>query len=160
MGGVLLAIVGQMLGHRQPTTTKRYAHLADSVVRQALEHTANRIIEASNTTRAMLAAPYEPLRDGQWAAIVTLVDADRPRGGKPVDLRNVVDGICWVLHTQGHWTAIPASYAASTTCWRWYKRWRDDGTWARVEAAIVAPSQAPLQPRRATNRSPTTLVTS
>ena len=43
----------------------------------------------------MLAAPYEPLRDGQWAAIVTLVDADRPRGGKldgdPGVLRGVDD---------------------------------------------------------------------
>ncbi len=39
MGGVPLAIVGEMLGHRQPSTTK------------------------------------------------TLVDADRPRGGKPVELR-------------------------------------------------------------------------
>jgi site-specific recombinase XerD len=46
MGGVPLAIVGQMLGHRQPTTTKRYAHLADPVLRQALEHTTSRIIEA------------------------------------------------------------------------------------------------------------------
>jgi integrase/transposase len=148
MGGVPLAIVGQMLGHRQPTTTKRYAHLADPVLRQALEHTTSRIIEASNSTRALLAAPYEPLRDGQWAAIVTLVDAERPRGGKPVELRNVVDGIRWVLHTQGHWTAIPGCYAASTTCWRWYKRWRDDGTWAKVEAAMATPTQATNPPRR------------
>ncbi|MBK7830511.1 MAG: tyrosine-type recombinase/integrase [Nannocystis sp.] len=148
MGGVPLAIVGQMLGHRQPTTTKRYAHLADSVVRQALEHTASRIIEASNTTRAMLAAPYEPLRDTQWAAIVTLVDAERPRGGKPVDLRNVVDGIRWVLHTHGRWRDIPEAYAASTTCWRWYKRWRDDGTWAQVEAAITPPLAATRESRR------------
>ena len=31
MGGVPLAIVGEMLGHRQVSTTKRYAHLASSV---------------------------------------------------------------------------------------------------------------------------------
>ena len=52
MGGVPLAIVGEMLGHRQPNTTKRYAHLANRVVREALEHTAGRIVEASNTSRA------------------------------------------------------------------------------------------------------------
>jgi len=147
MGGVPLAIVGEMLGHRQPNTTKRYAHLANRVVREALEHTAGRIVEASSTSRALPVAPFEPLRDIQWAAIVTLVDADRARGGKPVDLRQVVDGIRWVLHTQGHWTNIPASYASSTTCWRWYKRWRDDGTWEKVEAAITAPAIPARQPK-------------
>lgn len=145
MGGVPLAIVGEMLGHRQPTTTKRYAHLANRVVRDALEHTAGLIVAATTATRALPVAPFEPLRDGQWAAIVTLVDADRPRGGKPVDLRQVVDGIRWVLHTQGHWQDIPASYAASTTCWRWYKRWCADGTWAKVEAAIATPSTPPAR---------------
>jgi len=139
MGGVPLAIVGEMLGHRQPNTTKRYAHLANRVVREALEHTAGIIIAATNTMPALPVAPFEPLRDVQWAAIVTLVDADRPRGGKPVDLRQVVDGIRWVLHTQGHWSDIPASYAATSTCWRWYSRWCADGTWPKVEAAIAAP---------------------
>ena len=142
-GGVPLAIVGEMLGHRNPNTTKRYAHLANRVVREALEHTAGIIIAATNTTRALPVAPFEPLRDMQWAAIVTLVDADRPRGGKPVDLRQVVNGIRWVLHTQAHWSDIPATYASSTTCWRWYKRWCADETWPKVEALIAAPVATP-----------------
>ena len=37
MSGVPLALVGEMLGHHQPSTTKRYAHLASRVVREALE---------------------------------------------------------------------------------------------------------------------------
>ena len=150
-GGVPLAIVGEMLGHRQPSTTKRYAHLANRVVREALEHTAGLIVAATNTPRALPVAPFEPLRDVQWATIVTLVDADRPRGGKPVDLRQVVDGIRWVLHTQAHWSDIPATYAASTTCWRWYKRWCADGTWPKVEAVIAAQVTKPA--RRPTPRA-------
>ena len=145
MGGVPLAIVGEMLGHRQPSTTKRYAHLANRVVREALEHTADRIVEASKPLPALPVAPFDPLRDVQWAAIVTLVDADRPRGGKPVDLRDVVNGIRWVLHTQGHWSDIPATYASTSACWRWYKRWCADGTWSKVEAAIAAPSAGPTR---------------
>jgi len=82
---------------------------------------------------------------------VTLVDGDRPRGGKPVDLRQVVDGIRWVLHTQAHWSDIPATYASSTTCWRWYKRWCADGTWTKVEALIAAPAVKPA--RRPTPRA-------
>lgn len=110
-----------------------------------------------HTSRALPVAPFEPLRDGQWAAVVTLVDADRPRGGKPVDLRQVIDGIRWVMHTQSHWSDIPTGYAASTTCWRWYKRWCADGTWPKVEAAIAS-AGSPGQPKARTRRvSPTSL---
>ena len=51
--GRTLAVVGEMLGHRQPSTTKRYAHLANRVVREALEHTAGIIVAATNTARAL-----------------------------------------------------------------------------------------------------------
>jgi integrase len=134
MGGVPLAIVGEMLGHRQVSTTKRYAHLASSVVREAAEHTAGRIVAANTAGPAPTTAPFEPLRDEQWARVAPLTGADRARGGKPVDLRRVVDGIRWALHTKARWRDLPAAYGKSTTCWRWYSRWSEDGTWAKVEA--------------------------
>jgi integrase len=58
MGGVPLAVIGKILGHRQPTTTQRYAHLSDRVVRDAVEHTSNRIADASPTASAP--NPYPP----------------------------------------------------------------------------------------------------
>ena len=139
MGGVPLAIVGEMLGHRQVSTTKRYAHLANRVVREALEQTASSIVKASNKTQPSSSAPFQPLRDTQWTDIAALVNAERPRGGKPVDLRRVVDGIRWVLHSGVRWTAMPAIYGASSTCWRWYNRWRENGTWSKLEALIASP---------------------
>lgn len=136
MGGAPLAVVGEMLGHRQPNTTKRYAHLANSVVREALENTVGRIVAANTTYTLPVSAPFAPLRDDQWARIAPLVDADRPRGGKPVELRRVVDGIRWALHTKARWRDLPAIYGKSTTSWRWYNKWREDGTWEAVEAAL------------------------
>ena len=143
MGGVPLAIVGAMLGHRQPNTTQRYAHLAASVVRDAVEHTANRIVAANNTVPTPTRAPFEPMRDDQWARVAPLVGAHRPRGGKPVDLRRIVDGIRWILHTKARWSTLPTAYGKSTTSWRWYNRWLEDGTWEAVEAAIPAPGVGP-----------------
>ena len=152
MGGVPLAIVGEMLGHRQVTTTKRYAHLADRVVREALEQTAGSIVKASNRSQPSVGAPFQPLRDAQWTDIAPLVNAERPRGGKPVDLRRVVDGIRWVLHTAARWTAMPAIYGASSTCWRWYNRWRENGIWPKIEALLAGASN----PKSAKPRKPTT----
>jgi len=43
MSGVPLAIVGEMLGHRQASSTQRYAHIANEAVRQGLETTTARI---------------------------------------------------------------------------------------------------------------------
>lgn len=37
MAGVPLAVVGKILGHRRPETTARYAHIADSVLTDAVE---------------------------------------------------------------------------------------------------------------------------
>jgi integrase len=45
MSGVGLEVIGKLLGHRDIKTTRRYAHLADVVVRAAAEHTAEQIAD-------------------------------------------------------------------------------------------------------------------
>jgi integrase len=40
--GVSLPIIGKLLGHRQPSTTARYAHVADEAARQAANQMGNR----------------------------------------------------------------------------------------------------------------------
>jgi integrase len=47
MAGVPIALVGKLLGHRQMSTTQRYAHLSDDAVRQAANTTAGRIESAT-----------------------------------------------------------------------------------------------------------------
>jgi integrase len=39
--GMTLPIIGALLGHTQPSTTQRYAHLFDGALRQATERAAN-----------------------------------------------------------------------------------------------------------------------
>jgi site-specific recombinase XerD len=36
-GGLSLLVIGRLLGHSQPRTTQRYAHLADDPLREAAE---------------------------------------------------------------------------------------------------------------------------
>lgn len=138
MAGVPLAIVGEMLGHRNAATTQRYAHLADTVVRQALVTATRRIIGETPADPQPSSRPFARLCDADWARIVPLVGAERPRPGPPVDLRGVVDALRWIQHHAGaRWSDLPAEFGRSTTCWRWKKRWQENGVWAKVVAALA-----------------------
>ena len=137
MSGVPLAVVGELLGHKQAQTTQRYAHLANHVVRQALERATDRIVDAVKPVAALAPAPFEPLSEAEWACIREKVEATRGRcGGTRVDLRGVVDGIRWVLHFGAKWREIPPGFGAATTCWRWYERWTAAGVWSEIAAAL------------------------
>ncbi|MDD7973204.1 tyrosine-type recombinase/integrase [Roseinatronobacter alkalisoli] len=59
-GGVPLAVIGKLLGHSQPSTTQRYAHLADDPVRAAADTVGNRI-DAALRGRS---AEIKPMRRG------------------------------------------------------------------------------------------------
>lgn len=143
MSGVPLAVVGEMLGHKELRTTKRYAHLANHVVRQALEVTTERIVEAERPVPALVPrAPFEPMRDAQWRRIAAIVEGTRdPCGGRRTDLRRTVDGIRWVLYHEAKWREVPRQFGTSTTCWRWYERWCSDGTWQEIAAHLQLPTR-------------------
>ena len=47
MNGVPLEIVGKMLGHRNYHTTQRYAHIADTALRDAVNKTSKTIASAA-----------------------------------------------------------------------------------------------------------------
>ena len=59
-GGLSLPIIGRLLGHTQPRTTQRYAHLADDPPREAAEK-IGRVITGAGTP----GAPVVPLRGGR-----------------------------------------------------------------------------------------------
>jgi transposase len=82
--------------------------------------------------------PYpSDLTDGQWAVLAPLVPAPKP-GGRPArhDRRELVDAILYVLRTGCQWRALPHEYPPWSTAYWWFRRWRLDGTWERVNAAL------------------------
>jgi len=50
MQGVPLEVVGKMLGHRNYKTTQRYAHIADTALRDAVNLTSKTILQSSRRT--------------------------------------------------------------------------------------------------------------
>ena len=79
------------------------------------------------------------LTDAEWAALAPLVPAPMP-GGRPArhDRREVVDAILYVLRGGIAWRALPHDYPPWQTAYDYFRRWRLDGTWERVNAALRA----------------------
>src|SRR5438034_1536922 len=77
--------------------------------------------------------------DTEWALLQPLMPA--PAGiGRPrtTDLRAVVNAILYVLATGCQWRALPGEFPPRSTVQGYFYRWRDDGTWQRISAALVA----------------------
>jgi transposase len=78
-------------------------------------------------------------RAGEWAPIAPLLPArrrlGRPRGH---DLRTIVDAILYLLWAGCQWRALPHEFPPRSTVQRYFYRWRDDGTWQRTNARLVA----------------------
>ena len=79
------------------------------------------------------------LTDAEWAALAPLVPAPMP-GGRPArhDRREVVDAILCVLRGGIAWRTLPHDYPPWQTAYDYFRRWRLDGTWERVNAALRA----------------------
>src|SRR6266849_4054104 len=89
-------------------------------------------------------------RPGEWAQIAPLLPARR-RLGRPRerDLRTIVDAILYLLWTGCQWRALPHEFPPRATVQGYFYRWRDDGTWQRINACLVARARQVLG-RRAT----------
>ena len=82
---------------------------------------------------------YE-LTDRQWARISGLFrhrTGPGTVGRPPSDLRRIVHGILWILHTGAPWRDLPERYGPWQTVFTRFNRWRRDGTWARIVTSLL-----------------------
>ncbi|MDQ3655631.1 MAG: IS5 family transposase [Chloroflexota bacterium] len=89
------------------------------------------------------------LTDEQWALLEPLLPTAKP-GGWPrsVDLREVVNGLLYVLRTGCPWRSLPHDLPPWSTVRTYFRRWRDDGTFDRLHDGLRA------QTRVAAGRDP------
>ena len=86
----------------------------------------------------MTRKPYpSDLTAAQWRVLAPLLPAAKP-GGRPrsVDLREVLNGILYVLRNGCTWRALPHDFPPWGTVWWYFRTWRQDGTWERVHEAL------------------------
>ncbi len=84
--------------------------------------------------------PYpSDLTDDQWKLIAPLLPEAKP-GGRPrdVDLREILNGVFYVVKGGIPWRFMPHDLPPWGTVHFYYRQWRIDGTWQRVEEALHA----------------------
>ena len=82
--------------------------------------------------------PYpSDLTDEQWDVLASLLPSAKTVGRpRTVDLREVVNGIVYVLRNGCTWRAMPHDLPPWGTVWWYFREWRQDGTWERVHEAL------------------------
>ena len=84
--------------------------------------------------------PYpNDLTDAQREELAPLLPPDTKRGHpRTTDLREVVNGILYVLRVGSPWRLMPHDLPPWGTVWWYFRSWPNDGTWERVEEALRA----------------------
>lgn len=77
------------------------------------------------------------LTDEEWAGIEPLIPPAK-RGGRrrSVDLREVVQGLLYMLETGCQWRHLPKDFPPRSTVWEYFDLWSYDGTLARIHEAL------------------------
>ena len=69
------------------------------------------------------------LSDEQWECIGSIFPPAANTGRPRADLRQMVDGILWVLRTGAPWRDIPKEeFGPWETVYSWFNQWSSDGT--------------------------------
>lgn len=89
------------------------------------------------TPETMRKAYTSDLTDAQWALVEPLLPEARLRGRPRVaDLREIVNAALYIDRNGAAWRDLPHDFPAWQTCYAYFARWRDDGTWLRIYEAI------------------------
>jgi transposase len=86
--------------------------------------------------RSKLRYPSD-VTDEEWELIVPLIPPGKSGGGKrTVIMREVVNGLMYVLSTGCQWRAIPTDLPPKSTVYDYFDLWTYDGTLQRIHHAL------------------------
>ena len=77
------------------------------------------------------------LTDAQWAILEPYVPPPKP-GGRPAKhaRREIVNAMLYVLRGGIAWRLLPHEFPPWQTVYDYFRLWRIDGTWDRINAAL------------------------
>ena len=104
--------------------------------------------------RSSLRYPSD-LTDGEWALVEPQIPPAK-HGGRPrnVDVREVLNGIFYVLSTGCQWQALPKDLPPKSTAHYYFMLWEWDGTLERIHHALYVA----VREQAGREASPTTAI--
>ena len=76
------------------------------------------------------------LTNEQWELLEPLLPKRKATGRPAKDHRPIINGILWVLRTGAPWRDLPERYGSWKTVFSRFYRWRKDGIWDGIFAAV------------------------
>jgi putative transposase len=76
------------------------------------------------------------LTDEQFALLEPFLPRPKRTGRPLADLREVLNAILYLARAGCQWRLLPHDFPPWSTVHTWHRRWRQDGTWARVAEAL------------------------
>jgi putative transposase len=77
------------------------------------------------------------LTDAEWSILEPLIPPAKP-GGRPrsIDMREVVNAICYVLRGGIPWRMLPPDLPPWKTVYHYFRLWRIDGRWEELNGIL------------------------
>lgn len=76
------------------------------------------------------------LTGAQYAVLEPLLPPPNKTGRPRADLREVLNGILYLVRSGCQWRLLPHDFPPWSTVHTWYRRFRTDGTWERINEAL------------------------
>jgi transposase len=78
------------------------------------------------------------MTDAEWSLIEPFMPEASPIGRpRETDLREVVEALLYMASTGCQWRQLPKEFPPYSTVQGYFYRWSDDGSWARINHALV-----------------------
>ena len=73
------------------------------------------------------------LTDAEWEILAPFLPGEASCGRKRAwPMREIVNAICYILRGGVTWRLRPAGFPPRRTVYRWFARFRDEGTWETI----------------------------
>lgn len=144
-GPKVAALMGEWLGREvQPAVAWRYFRYLGlearpvTVAKPSPEPPAETQRRYPPALEPAIAEPSRPayatdLSDAEWALIAPLLEQPYRTGRRPQwSRREILNGIFYIVRGGCAWRLMPHDLPPWKTVYHWFRRWRRDGTWERI----------------------------